>query len=166
MAKVLASSNLTAIVCGRRRDPSGGTFYDLGSGVGHVALLGAVLEQLTVFRGVELVRCCRLNAPLQHPYQASERVQVARTALRTFDGLYPNLRLADRVFFDQDDMRNVSLEPANAVWISSLALPPSVLDDLARKLTRELRPGAVDCRVKHTLSCALMKPNKKTTLDL
>lgn len=47
---------------GRRRDPWGGSFYDLGSGVGHVALLGAVLEQLTVFRGVELVRCCRLNA--------------------------------------------------------------------------------------------------------
>lgn len=60
-------------------------------------------------------------------------------------------------------MRNVSLAPANAVWISSLALPKSVLDDLARKLETELRPGAVDCRVKYSLSCALMNTNKNYT---
>ncbi|KAJ8601352.1 hypothetical protein CTAYLR_004988 [Chrysophaeum taylorii] len=123
---------VAAILAEWRRRGGGDRFVDLGSGIGHVALLGAVLDNSTRFRGVEL---------------AASRFDVAQRALREFDAAYPDLRLADRVSFELSDMLEASLAIADVVWVSSLALNTDILARLKAKLRRELRPGAVVARV-------------------
>lgn len=117
-----------AIVAEWRRRNNGTRLVDLGSGAGHVALLGAVLDDKRIFAGVEL---------------AESRFAVAHSALLEFDARWPDLSLRERVLFERRDLLDLSVAAFDAVWVSSLAFGDDIKARLAQKLKRELRPGTV-----------------------
>mmetsp|Transcript_4692 Transcript_4692/g.6650 ORF Transcript_4692/g.6650 Transcript_4692/m.6650 type:complete len:236 (+) Transcript_4692:107-814(+) len=107
---------------------SGTSFLDLGAGVGHLTLFGAILAKNVSFRGVEL---------------AVSRINVAKIALSYLDSVYPELNLYQRVHFEQGDMLDTNVQDVDAIFVSNLALGDDLQIRLAEKLLRECRPGTV-----------------------
>mmetsp|Transcript_23928 Transcript_23928/g.76974 ORF Transcript_23928/g.76974 Transcript_23928/m.76974 type:complete len:203 (-) Transcript_23928:268-876(-) len=99
-----------------------GLFFDLGSGNGHVVLYAAIVDNASTFVGIEM---------------APTRVRVAQEARDHLHASYPELGLERRVTFFEGDMLDADLRRADAVFVSSLALGPTLRNSLAAKLRRE-----------------------------
>ena len=110
-------------------------FMDLGSGKGKVCMYMAKQPDIKEVVGIELVE---------------ERHEEANQLMKTL-----NIDEAQKVSLHLDDIFNVSLKKYNQmntfIWISSLCFPQDVVNNIFKKLKKELKEG--------TLVCCSKRPN-------
>ena len=104
-----------------RQRNAGTRFLDLGSGLGHLVFFGAVLDATATFRGVEM---------------SENRYELSRAALARLD-------LSTRISLERNDMFDVDVAQADAIFISSLTMNIETRLALGDKLATEATPGTV-----------------------
>jgi SAM-dependent methyltransferase len=104
-------------------------FMDLGSGKGKVCMYMAKQPDIKQVVGIELVE---------------ERHEEANQLMKTL-----NTDDAQKVSLHLDDIFNVSLKKYNTmntfIWISSLCFPQDVVNNIFKKIKKELKEGTIVC---------------------